>query len=141
MIFIYILLVVAGALPLISFLIGRKNYRFILANGIETTAEVTHVRTNRYHKGPTYDQVYFSYLPAGSITYKSGVYKFKTGTYRSGDRFNIFYLPQYPHKHAIPGSKGELPVMIFMVLFFLFIIYACFKINEMVGDSNITFRL
>lgn len=141
MIFIYILLVGTGALPLIFFLIGRRNYRYILANGIETTAEVTDVRTNRYQRGPTYDQVYFAYLPAGSAAYRSGVYKFKTGTYRRGDRLVIFYLPQHTDKYAIPGSKGEIPMLIFMVVIFLFTIYACFKIKEAVGDSNISFSL
>ena len=141
MIFLYFLLIAAGALPLVAFLVRRKNYVFILANGTKTTARVTEVRTIHFQRGPAYDVVYFAYLPAGSGTYETGQHKFKTGTYKRNDWIDIFYLPGRPGKYAIPGSKGELPMLIFMVSIFLFVIYACYKIHEMVGDSKITFHL
>ena len=136
MIFIYILLIVAGALPLIVFLIKRSSYRQILREGTKTTAQVTEVRTNRFHKGGSYDRVYFVYLPAGASQYHTGTHIYNVGTYKRGDLFEIFYLPANPVKYAIPGSKGEIAFLIFTILLFFFVIFVCFKIHETVNAGN-----
>ena len=133
MFFVYTILLLAGALPFTVFLMKRTRYRRILREGISTTAQVTQVRRISMNKGPVYDQVFYAYLPAGSIQYQSGMHKYSAGKFRSGDTFEIFYLAEKPSKHAIPGSKGETAFLIFTILFFLFIIYACFKISEMAG--------
>jgi|GEM_PF-1683928 hypothetical protein len=140
MIVIYILLIGAGILPLAVFLSSRKRYRRILSQGTRISAQVTDVHTI-YVKGHAYDRVTFAYLPPGLGAWKSGMYKFKIGTYRRGDQFDIFYLRESPDQYAIPGTRRyENPFLIFLVLFFLFTIYACFKIREAIGDSEIYFR-
>ena len=142
MIILYILFVAIGALPMISFLVKRKNYYRILRQGIKTTAQVTEARRVRYRGNPTHDRVFFSYLPAGTAQYMQGDFITKIGKHRRGDLLEIYYLPGAPQKSAVPGSRGELGMFIFVLLIFLFVIFACFKIHEEVKDDGpVTFKL
>jgi len=136
MIFLYLLLVAAGALPMVSFLVKRKRYYRILREGTKTTAQVMEARRVRYRGNATHDTVYFMYLPAGAGRYLQGSYITKIGKHRRGDLLEIYYLPGKPEKHAVPGSKGELGMFIFTLLIFLFVIFACYKIHEEVKDDG-----
>ena len=135
MIILYILLIAAAALPLVVFLVKRKRYYTILRQGTKTTAQVVEARRVRYRGNPTHDTVFFNYLPAGSGQYMQGSFITKIGKHRRGDLLEIYYLPGNPKKHAVPGSRGELGMFIFMLLIFLFVIFACFKIHEEVKDD------
>lgn len=140
MIFLYILLIGTGALPLVVFLAKRKSYYRILSEGAKTTAQVTEVRTIRYHKGATYDKVFFAYLPPGADRYLPGEFITKIGKHRRGDSFEIHYLPRQPQKYAVPGSKGEVIMFLFVLLVFLFVVFACFKIDEAVSADGVTYE-
>lgn len=137
---IYILLLAAGVLPMVVFLVKRKRYRIILQTGVRISAAVTAVRTINYHRGGTYDRVTFAYLPAGSVQYFSGQFIVKTGKHKPGDVLDVFYLPGKPQENAVPGSKGDVLMFLFMVLIFLFVLFACFKINEMLGSDTVTYE-
>lgn len=136
MIIVYILLIAVGALPLLVFLLKRRSYRRILHTGASTTAEISHIKTQRYYKGGTYDRVLFIYLPAGAGQYVEGQFNTKMGKHKRGERLEIFYMPQQPQKYAVPGSKGEVFFLTFTILILLFVIFACFKIDEMLQLEN-----
>ena len=137
---IYILLLAAGALPMIVFLLKRKRYRNILQAGVRTSAKVTDVRTINYSRGGAYDRVTFAYLPTGSSQYFSGQFTVKMGKHKAGDVLEVFYLPGKPQENAVPGSKGEVFMFLFVVLIFFFVLFACFKINEMLSTDNVTYE-
>lgn len=142
MIIVYILLAAIGALPLIVFLAKRKSYRHVLRAGTKTTAQVTEARTVRYRGNGTHDRVFFAYLPAGAGQYMQGDFITKIGKHRRGDLIEIYYLPRNPQKHAVPGSRGEGFMFLFVLLIFLFVLFACFKIHETVKDNaTYTFKL
>jgi hypothetical protein len=140
MIYVYIFMIAMGALPMTMFLIRRKKYYHVIKNGTPISAQVTDVRTIHLSRGGTYDRVIFAYLPAGSNQYYSGQFAIKVGKYKRGDHLDIFYLPQEPQKNAVPGSKGDTAILIFMIAIFLFVLFACYKINEMVGDQHFIFN-
>ena len=140
MLLVNILLIVVGALPWILFFIKRKRYYHILRNGIQAAAQITEVRPVRNRHGAIYDQVFYAYLPKFGNQYFSGLFTSKTGKYRRGDSIEVFYLPDNPKKNAMPGSKGEMGMLIFLVAVFLFILFACYKLNGMVGDKEIYFN-
>lgn len=140
MLIIYILLTGISILPLALFLMKRKSYRRILSEGLSTDAEVKTVTRRKPSKGPEYDNVEFWYLPKGANQYQSGRLMTAAGKHRSGDKFDIFYLPDRPEKYAVPGSKHENWVILVLLVLIGFAVYACFKINEMVGDQNIYFN-
>ncbi|NTS39906.1 hypothetical protein HRG84_03235 [Flavisolibacter sp. BT320] len=140
MIFLYLLLIGTGALPLVVFLVKRKRYYHILREGAKTTAEVTEVRTIRYQKGATYDKVFFAYLPPGAGRYFPGEFITKIGKHRRGDRFEIHYLSRQPQKYAVPGSKSEVFMFLFVLLIFAFVVFACFKIDEAVNVEGVRYE-
>jgi hypothetical protein len=139
MIILYTLLIAVGSLPLLVFLLKRRSYRHILHTGTKTTAEISHIRTQRYYKGGTYDRVLFIYLPAGAGRYVEGQFNSKVGKYKRGEQLDIFYLPQHPTKHAVPGSQGELFFLIFTIAILLFVLFACYKINQMLQQESISY--
>lgn len=140
MIVLYILLTAIGALPLAVFLVKRKSYYHILKEGTKATAQVTEARRVRYRGNATHDRVSFSYLPAGAGHYMQGDYITKIGKHRRGDLIEIYYLPQQPRKYAVPGSKGEVFMFLFVLLLFLFVVFACFKIDEAVSADGATYE-
>ncbi len=140
MIFIYILLIVAGALPLIVFLIKRKNYQAILRNGTAASAVVTDKRLIRFNRGITIERVSFAYLPKEAIQYFTGQLTTAVGKYKKGEQLVVFYLSENPKKCAVPGSKGEIVFLIFTILILLLVIFACFKIHETLEVGNRTYQ-
>ena len=140
MYFVYIIMMLAGALPLMLFFIRRKHYYHILRNGVKTTARVSDVKTISNRHGAVYDRVIYAYLPKFSNQYKSGVFTSKHGKYHPGSSIDIFYLPDKPEKNAMPGSKAETGMFVFLLAVFLFVLFACYKINEMVGNKEFHFN-
>ncbi len=142
MIFIYAVLIGAGALPLLAFFIRRKRYRFILENGIPTVAKVIQVRTV-HRKSGAHDQVGYQFLPTGANRYESGVYIFKIGRYKVGDTFPVRYIAESPQKHAIEGSSQtyEAVLLAILIALFLFVIFVCYQLNEMLSGKTIRFKI
>lgn len=134
MLYIYILLIGISCLPLLFLLIQRKGYQKIVKEGVQTTAEVKHFRTTRLFRGPTFDQVVFWYLPQGANQYRSGRFSSRPGKYKVGDKLDIYYLPQKPAKYFVPESKPSNWIMLIFLVLLAFVIFACFKINEMVSQ-------
>lgn len=105
----------------------RNSYR-IRNNGVSTEAVV----------------VGFKSLPRRVVNlqleYKAGpkmeLFKGKAtatyGQYNIGDKLPIFYLPENPSKMTVDNKTGYYPLLIFTILIFLFIVFATFKIEEMV---------
>ncbi|WP_132055783.1 DUF3592 domain-containing protein [Pseudocnuella soli] len=139
MIFVYILLIAAGALPLVVFLVKWKRYRKILREGSKTRAQISSIQTVRQTKGASYDRVCFIYQPTFATQYYAGQFSTKVGKHKRSDTFEVYYLPKEPQKHAVPGSKGELFMLVFTILLFLFVIYAAYQIHLMVKDQDITY--
>lgn len=140
MIIIYILLIALGALPMIRFVVKRKHYRKVLSEGTSTTAEVKHVIRRRMYKGTNNDKVVFWYLPNGANQYREGQLTTKPGKYRGGNTLEVYYLPGQPEKYALPGNKYETLTIVFLILFFAFVVFACFKIDQLVRKNNATYE-
>ncbi len=140
MIFVYITLLLLGALPMAIVLLKRKRYIGILQQGIKTTAAVTEVSTKRYYKGGTYDRILFAYLPPGASQYVEGQINTKVGKHKAGENIEILYMPKQPQQYAIPGSTHHLFALGFAILILLFVIFACFKIREMIQAENPTYN-
>ncbi|HOZ84772.1 MAG TPA: DUF3592 domain-containing protein [Niabella sp.] len=140
MIFLYFFMIAFGALPLTILLVKLKRYKDVLKKGQPITAQVTQVSTRGVYRGPTISSVAFAYIPAGATVYYTGYLQSKPGKYRSGDTIGIYYLPDKPRRYAVPGNKGHWPMLVLFVQLFLFVIYACYQLNKMVGDQEIYFN-
>ncbi|MCB0710481.1 MAG: hypothetical protein KDC15_13975 [Chitinophagaceae bacterium] len=133
MLYIYILLIGISCLPLLFFLIQRTGYQKIIKEGVQTTAEIKKVRTTRLFRGPTFDQVDFWYLPQGANQYRSGTFNAKPGKYKVGDKRDMYYLPHKPEKYYVPESKSAKWILLITLALIAFVIFACFKIDQMAG--------
>lgn len=140
MIYIYILLIAFAAFPLIVLIVRLNKYNYVIKNGNSIQAQVTEVRSVNNSRGGAQDIIVFAYLPKNSPQYFYGSFTYKWGKYKTGDRLVIYYLPNNPRRYAVPGVKYHVPMIILFSLFFLFVIFACYKIHEMVGDEKIYFN-
>ena len=56
--------------------------------------------------------------------------------YKIGDTMAVVYLPNKPAKYAIDTNKAYWAVLIFAIILFLFVLFAVYKINEMVKSGQ-----
>lgn len=131
MIILYILLIVLGIYPL------WKTIRFILLEekirkeGISTTGVVTHIHTTRRFKGPTTDQVFVSYSCIKSGQGHKSEFVTNHNKYRSGQSIPLKYLPEKTDKIIVAPKRGYWGMLIFSILIFFFVLFAVYKIDEM----------
>ncbi len=137
MIILYILLIMLSAFPLwktVRYIIKEKR---IKQHGINASGVVTHIHTTAMRRGPTVDQVHIEY---GSIIqghfHKSSITA-KHKKYKHGETVPVMYLPDEPSKIVVDGRQGYWQMLIFSILIFLFVIFAVYKIDEMVNKGNI----
>ena len=135
------LLLITIAIPVIIILIGAfplwKTIRYVLLeekirkSGISTTGIVTAIHTTRYHKGPTTDRVHTRYNSNITGQYHEANFVTAHRKYHVGQSIPVKYLPGKPGKIVVADKRGYWPMLIFSVLLFVFIVYAGFKIYEM----------
>lgn len=56
--------------------------------------------------------------------------------FRTGDSLPVAYLPDKPSKYAMGGKNAYWVVLIFCIALFLFVLFAVYKINEMVNAGS-----
>ena len=54
------------------------------------------------------------------------------GQFKLGDKLPILYSPDNPSKMTLKDQKGHYFLLVFTMLLFLFVIFATFKIVEMI---------
>lgn len=134
MIILYIVIILIGAFPLF------KTIRYILLEekirktGISTMGVVIHVHTTRYPKGPAIDRVHTRYSSNITGHYHEANFTATYNKYRVGQSIPVKYLPQSPDKIVVAEKRGYWPMLIFTVLLFLFVVFAVYKINEMMRN-------
>ena len=135
MLILYILLIAAGAFPLVAFLIKRQEYHRLLKSGTKTNARVTKITTHQRTRGvgSNYDSVVYAYQPANSNQQFYGLLISKIDKYKIGDVLELYYLPDKPQKKALAEVKYNIAGFIFVLCFFLAVLFACYKIYEMLN--------
>lgn len=56
--------------------------------------------------------------------------------YKTGNTMPVVYLPGKPSKYAIDTNKAYWAMLIFCIILFLFIVFAVYKLNEMVQPGH-----
>lgn len=131
MIILYIVIILIGAFPLF------KTIRYILLEekirktGISTMGVVIHVHTTRYSKGPAIDRVHTRYNSNIAGQYHEAHFTATYNKYRVGQSIPVKYLPQSPDKIVVAEKRGYWSMLILTVLVFAFVVFAVYKINEM----------
>lgn len=126
-------MVAFGALPLLLTLRRMRKGQVIMRRGITATAVVMQVTTQRYYKGGMLDNLKLEYKTLLTGQTYFGQATAIHGKFKPGDSLPLTYLSNDPLKFTIDGGKSYWPMLVFSILLWLFVCFAAYKINEMIG--------
>ncbi len=136
MIALYILLIVLAAFPLILTIWRMRAAAKIKKNGMYTDSIVTHISTIRTGRGGAIDILTLEYKDRATGKPYNGRATVTINKYKIGDTMPVVYLPNKPAKYAIDTKKAYWAVIIVCIILFLFVIFAVYKIDEMVQSGQ-----
>lgn len=131
MIYLFIAMILLSAFPLALTIWRIRKTAFIKKNGTHINGTVTGIRTIRF-KNTHLDMVYFEYQDRLTGRSYPGKLTSGVGKYHSGDRVPMAYLPSKPASYAVDTKGGYTAMLIFTILVFAFVIFAVYKLNQMV---------
>lgn len=135
MIFIYIGLILIAALPGAIVIWRMRKASRIKKNGIATDAFVTNIVTQRFSRS-SMDLVTLEFRDRTTGRAYTSKATTTVGKHRIGDRMTIYYLPNDPSKNSPIGGRTYIPILIFCIILFLFIVFAVYKIDEAVKAGS-----
>ena len=136
MIIIYILLIALAAFPLVLTIWRMRVAATIKKTGVPANAVITHINTIRTGKGGAMDVLTLEYRDRVTNQPYKGKATVTHRKYKIGDPMPVIYLPDKPSKYAINTNKAYWAVLIFCIVLFLFVVFAVYKINEMVQSGQ-----
>jgi hypothetical protein len=131
MAFLYVVLIVLAAFPLVLTIWRMRVAATIQKKGIHTNAIVIHIHSLRTRPGGMIDILTLEYKDRVTGQSFKGKATVTHQQYKTGGMMPVVYLPDKPSTYAIDTKKAYWVVLIFCILFFLFVIFAVYKINEM----------
>jgi 4-amino-4-deoxy-L-arabinose transferase-like glycosyltransferase len=130
---ILLFLALFGFLPLAIILYKKNRVKKILTLGLPAEAVVYDVR--RFTRSGA-EIVYYKFFAQNKEQY-TGSLTAKYSLYKIGDTLNIFYLADNPRRNTMNGAWGS-PVLVgFGILLAGFILFAVYKLYEMVKTGSI----
>ncbi|WP_114790515.1 hypothetical protein U0035_18925 [Niabella yanshanensis] len=110
----------------------RKNKEI----GIAASGLVINIHPVGHYKGPTTDRVHVRYNSI--IPGRCHETNFLTtyGRYRIGQTVPVKYIPEQPDKIVVALTRGCWLLLNFTTLLFLFVLFAIYKIDEMVKGNS-----
>jgi len=133
---IYIGLILLAAFPLVLTIWRMRVAATIKKNGVHTNSIVTNIRRIRLPKGGSMDMLTLEYKDRATDMPYKGKATVAPGKYNIGDTMAVVYLPDKPAKYAIDTNKAYWAVLTFAIILFLFVLFAVYKIDEMVKSGQ-----
>jgi hypothetical protein len=133
--FLYLLLILLGCLPLFIILKRIHSYRTLKNHGVLTDATVSHIHTQRTYRGLPYDRLTLVYTRLATGKPAVGQVGTVHNKYKVGDRVSIAYKPNKPEIIIPQDVGGFAPALGFALILFLFVLFATYKIREMVVEG------
>lgn len=131
MIYLFIAMIILAAFPLALTIWRIRNASYIKKNGTHINGTVTGIRTIRF-KNTHLDMVFFEYQDRLTGRSYPGKLTTAVGKYHSGDPLPMVYLPSKPSSYAVDTKGGYIAMLIFTALIFAFVLFAVYKLNQMV---------
>lgn len=138
MILVYIIIVGIPAVLIWYFIRKIIRCRAIAREGVTTNGTVSGVIKYQSHRA-VLEKVLLEYVDVASGLRYSATTTAVIGTYKPGDLIPVTYLGEKPQAYSFDKGQGYWGLLIFSIVLFLFMIFASFKINEMVQESNFHF--
>lgn len=136
MVFIYIGLILLAAFPLVLTIWRMRWAAKIKKTGVHTDSVVTHIRTVRLPRSGTVDILTLEYKDRATGQPYKGKATVAPLKYKVGDTMPVVYLPDRPAKYAVAIKSAYWAILIFCIILFLFVLFAVYKINEMVETGQ-----
>jgi hypothetical protein len=112
----------------------KNRVKKILTVGLPAEAVVYDVRT--FSRSAT-EIVCYKFNAQNSTEQYTGTLTTKHGLYKTGDVLNIHYLPGNPWRNTMNGAWGSPVILGFGIVLALFILFAVYKLYEMVKTGSI----
>ena len=129
---ILVFLALLGFLPLIIIIYKRRRVKKILTTGIAAKARVYNVYTTI--RQPQ-DIVYYTFYDQHMKQF-TGILTTKPGVYKIDDIIDIYYLGSNPKRSAIQGAWKSPVILVFGIVMALFILFAVYKLYEMIQTGQ-----
>jgi hypothetical protein len=136
MIAIYISLIALAAFPLVLTIWRMQVAAKIKKNGVHTNGVVKHINRIRMGRGGSMDILTLEYKDGATGKPYNGKATVTPDKYKIGDAMAVVYLAEKPSKYAIDTKKAYWAVLIFCIILFLFVLFAVYKIDEMVRSGQ-----
>ena len=134
MIYILIALAFVGFLPMIIILIRKNRNDKLRKYGVTTTGTITEL-FGRSIRGINIVEIKYRVQETGETISKN--LRVAGVPYEVGTEIPIIYDPKNPKHMQLDMRKGFIPILIFTIIIGIVIIFACFKLNEMVARGEI----
>ena len=121
-----------GFLPMAVILIRKNSNDKLKKHGIATTAVVRDVYGVSL-RGINQVRVEYRVIDTGKVLSKN--LRVAGIPYSIGDELPVIYDPVNPKRMQLDMRKGYIPVLIFTIIIAAFVIFACFKIKEMLDSG------
>lgn len=138
MLIVYIIIVGLPAVLIFYCISKIVQCRKISTTGVATNGWVTQVDKFRSHRA-VLEKVSLEYADVATGLRYPATTTAGIGTYKQGDLIPVTYLGQEPQKYSFDKGQGYWGLLVFSIVLFLFMIFASFKINELVQASNFHF--
>ena len=135
MIWIYIGIIALAAFPLLLTIQRMRRTAHIKKKGVHVNAVVREIKTLRTSKS-TLDFLILEYKERATGRSYNGKATVAHQQFKIGDSLPVAYLPDKPSKYAMGGKSVYWVVLIFCIVLFLFVLFAVYKINEMVNAGS-----
>ncbi len=129
MIYVLIGLGLIGFLPMIVLIIRKRKADRLIKVGSTTEATVKTIR-GYSPRFPNPVDIEYTVKETGQVFTKTILVA--GSPYSVGQRLPIYYDPADPRKTQFPMKKGFIAMLIFTLIIAGFVIFACFKLYEMV---------
>lgn len=131
MIFLYLLILITGLIPLWKTIRLIRLEEKIRKNGLSTTGIVSSIQTKKIYRGPTACRVYVSYMNTHNGQRQEASFITRPHTYQPGQSIALQYLPEKPDKIIVSPKRAYWPMLLFSLLLALFVCFAVYKIDRM----------
>ena len=123
-----------GFLPLAIILYKKGRVKKILTVGLPANAIVYDVSTIA---GSATEIVCYRFNAQHSSQQYTGTLTTKHGLYKTGDMLEIYYLSNNPRRNTMNGAWGSTIILGFGIVLAGFVLFAVYKLYEMVKTGSI----
>jgi hypothetical protein len=127
--FILLALAAIGFSPLAIILYKRRRATKILTTGQQAKATVYEV----YKPVCSASEIVYYRFTTDTGASSSGSLTIEAGTFKTGDVLDVYYHPDNPKRSTVHGAWGSKGFVIFGIVIALFILFAVYKLWEMMG--------